>query len=88
MVDDLHVLGKLGADILTAWNAKEELLDLLALARTRPDRRRIAVLLHPSTPAAPVPAGQGVQRGFPAHRLSGPAGPGRVQGPGHEIQAL
>jgi transposase len=46
MVDDLRALGKLGADILTAWNAKEDLLDLLALARTQPDRRRVADLLH------------------------------------------
>lgn len=32
--------------------------------------------------------GERVQRGFPAHRPSGPAGTGRVQGPGHEIQTL
>ena len=32
--------------VLTAWNAKEDLLDLLALARTHPDREHIARLLH------------------------------------------
>jgi hypothetical protein len=37
---------KIGAPILTAWNAKEDLLDLLALARTQPDRETIARLLH------------------------------------------
>jgi transposase len=37
---------KIGAPILAAWNAKEDLLDLLALARTRPDRETIARLLH------------------------------------------
>jgi len=37
---------KIGAPILAAWNAKEDLLDLLALARTRPDRESIARLLH------------------------------------------
>ncbi len=46
MVDDLHALGRLGADILTAWNAKEDLLDVLALARTHPDRTVIADRLH------------------------------------------
>src|SRR6266508_3051985 len=46
MVDDLCSLGRLGADILTACNAKEDLLDLLALARTHPDRRAIAERLH------------------------------------------
>jgi transposase len=46
MVDDLHSLGKLGADILAAWNAKEDLLDLLALARTSPDRREVARRLY------------------------------------------
>lgn len=39
MVDDLHALPTgIGTPILTAWNAKEDLLDLLALARTHPDR--------------------------------------------------
>ncbi|MDA0643106.1 ISL3 family transposase [Nonomuraea ferruginea] len=43
MVDDLQALPqRLGAPILAAWNAKEDLLDLLALARTRPDRTVIA----------------------------------------------
>lgn len=46
MVDDLAALGQLGADILTAWNAKEDLLDLLALARAHPDRAVIAHRLH------------------------------------------
>jgi transposase len=39
MVDELEALGKkIGKPILTAWNAKEDLLDLLALARTNPVR--------------------------------------------------
>lgn len=39
MVDDLQALpARLGRPILAAWNAKEDLLDLLALARTHPDR--------------------------------------------------
>jgi transposase len=42
MVDDLHALGRIGTPILAAWNAKEDLLDLLALARTHPDRTVIA----------------------------------------------
>ncbi|MFG1837229.1 ISL3 family transposase [Micromonospora sp. NPDC049175] len=37
---------KIGAPILTAWNAKEDLLDLLATARTRPDRELVHGLLH------------------------------------------
>jgi transposase len=37
MVDQLEALGKkIGRPILAAWNAKEDLLDLLALARTAP----------------------------------------------------
>ncbi len=37
MVDDLRALpDKIGVPILTAWNAKEDLLDLLALARAHP----------------------------------------------------
>jgi hypothetical protein len=32
--------------------------------------------------------GKGVQSGLPTHRPSGPAGPGRVEGPGDQIQAL
>jgi transposase len=46
MVDDLAALGRLGVDILAAWNAKEDLLDVLALARTQPDRALIAKRLH------------------------------------------
>jgi transposase len=46
MVDDLAELGTLGADLLAAWNAKEDLLDLLALARSYPDRRLVAARLH------------------------------------------
>ncbi len=42
MVDDLQALGRIGKPILAAWNAKEDLLDLLALARTNPDRTVIA----------------------------------------------
>jgi transposase len=39
MVDDLQALpARIGEPILAAWNAKEDLLDLLALARTHPDR--------------------------------------------------
>ncbi|MFI9389187.1 transposase [Kutzneria sp. NPDC052558] len=39
MVDDLHALPTgIGTPILAACNAKEDLLDLLALARTHPDR--------------------------------------------------
>ncbi|MFC7280251.1 ISL3 family transposase [Paractinoplanes rhizophilus] len=37
---------KIGQPILTAWNAKEDLLDLLALARTRPGREAVDRLLH------------------------------------------
>lgn len=37
---------RIGAPILTAWNAKEDLLDLLALARTHPNREDIAELLY------------------------------------------
>jgi transposase len=44
MVLDLHKLPKkIGLPILAAWNAKEDLLDLLAPARTHPDR---AVISH------------------------------------------
>lgn len=47
MADTLDNLPtKIGAPILTAWNAKEDLLDLLALARTRPNRETVARLLH------------------------------------------
>jgi transposase len=36
----------IGTPILAAWNAKEDLLDLLATACTRPDREQISRLLH------------------------------------------
>ncbi|WP_211589790.1 ISL3 family transposase [Microbispora sp. H11081] len=43
MVDDLMALPKrIGDPILAAWNAKEDLLDLLALARPHPDRTVVA----------------------------------------------
>ncbi len=43
MVDDLMALpARIGTPILAAWNAKEDLLDLLALARVHPDRHVIA----------------------------------------------
>ncbi|MFG1823653.1 transposase [Microbispora bryophytorum] len=43
MIDDLMALPKgIGVPILSAWNAKEDLLDLLALARTHRDRAIIA----------------------------------------------
>ncbi|TQS02560.1 transposase, partial [Microbispora hainanensis] len=43
MVDDLMALPRrIGVPILAAWNAKEDLLDLLALARTHPDRSVVA----------------------------------------------
>jgi hypothetical protein len=38
MVIDLMRLGRIGREVLAAWNAKEDLLELLALARTHPDR--------------------------------------------------
>ncbi|MDG4790210.1 transposase [Micromonospora sp. WMMD1102] len=49
-VDDLQaelaaLPARIGVPILAAWNAKEDLLDLLALTRTDPDRERVAVLL-------------------------------------------
>ncbi|MEV0348352.1 transposase [Nonomuraea sp. NPDC050680] len=40
MIDDLHA--SLGRPIMAAWNAKEDLLDLLALTRPHPDRHVIA----------------------------------------------
>lgn len=43
MIDDPQALPKkIGRPILAAWNAKEDLLDLLALAHTQPDRHVIA----------------------------------------------
>jgi transposase len=43
MVDDLAALGPIGAPILAAGNAKEDLLDL---AHAHPDRATIAQRLH------------------------------------------
>lgn len=37
---------RIGVPILAAWNAKEDLLDLLALARTNPNRERVTALLY------------------------------------------
>jgi transposase len=46
LVDDLTNLpAAIGRPILTAWNAKEDLLDLLATARTNPNRCTISTLL-------------------------------------------
>ena len=42
MVDDLKALPKIGVPILAAWNAREDLLDLLALTHTNPSRTTIA----------------------------------------------
>ncbi|WP_433351483.1 ISL3 family transposase [Microtetraspora malaysiensis] len=43
MIDDLMALPKrIGVPILAAWNAKEDLLDLLALARAHPARTVVA----------------------------------------------
>jgi transposase len=47
LCDELSRLpAAIAAPILAAWNAKEDLLDLLALARTHPDREQIARLLY------------------------------------------
>jgi transposase len=47
LVDDLNGLpDAIGQPILAAWNAKEDLLDLLATARTHPDRATIGRLLE------------------------------------------
>jgi hypothetical protein len=52
MIDDLMALPKrLGAPILAAWNAKEDLLDVLALARTHPDRTVLADRRNQRKPA-------------------------------------
>jgi transposase len=46
MIDDLKALPpKLGAPILLAWNCKEDLMDLLALHGTNPNRPEISALL-------------------------------------------
>jgi transposase len=47
LVDTLQALPtSIGAPILAAWNAKEDLLDLLAVARTQPTREQVHRLLH------------------------------------------
>jgi transposase len=47
LVDTLEALpAAIGAPILAAWNAKEDLLDLLATARTQPNREHVHRLLH------------------------------------------
>ena len=47
LLDELAGLPKvIGAPITAAWNAKEDLLDLLATARTHPDREQIRDLLY------------------------------------------
>lgn len=47
LVDDLATLpATISTPILAAWNAKEDLLDLLATARTNPNREHIAALLY------------------------------------------
>ncbi|WP_051450234.1 ISL3 family transposase [Actinospica robiniae] len=46
MIDDLRALpAKIGIPILKAWNVKEDLMDLLALHGTHPDRAQISALL-------------------------------------------
>ena len=46
MIDDIQALPKkIGTPILKAWNVKEDLMDLLALHGTHPDRTRISALL-------------------------------------------
>jgi Transposase len=47
LLDQLSNLPKAIAEpITTAWNAKEDLLDLLALARTHPNREQVRDLLY------------------------------------------
>jgi hypothetical protein len=47
LCDDLAGLPtSIAVPVLTAWNAKEDLHDLLALARTHPNREDVARLLH------------------------------------------
>lgn len=47
VLDDLTALPTaISAPILATWNAKEDLLDLLALARSQPDREHIADRLY------------------------------------------
>ncbi|MFI7336294.1 ISL3 family transposase [Micromonospora aurantiaca (nom. illeg.)] len=47
LIDTLEALpATIGAPVLAAWNAKEDLLDLLATARTHPDREHVHQLLR------------------------------------------
>lgn len=47
LVDELGALpAGIATPILSAWNAKEDLMDLLALARTNPNREQICHRLH------------------------------------------
>ena len=47
LCDEIAALSAgISVPVLSAWNAKEDLLDLLALARTHPDREHAARLLH------------------------------------------
>jgi len=47
LLDELSRLpAAIATPILAAWNAKEDLLDLLALARTNPERQHVARRLH------------------------------------------
>lgn len=47
LLDELSTLpAAIATPIMAAWNAKEDLLDLLALARTNPDREQVARRLH------------------------------------------
>ncbi len=47
LLDELACLPRaVGVPITTAWNAKEDLLDLLATSRSHPDREQIHDLLH------------------------------------------
>ncbi|MFE4997613.1 transposase [Streptomyces mirabilis] len=47
LLDELSNLPRvIGAPITVAWNAKEDLLDLFATARTRPDREQVRDLLY------------------------------------------
>jgi transposase len=47
LLDELACLpAPIGAPITAAWHAKEDLLDLLATARTQPDREPVRDLLH------------------------------------------
>jgi hypothetical protein len=78
MIDDLMALPKrLGAPSLTAWNAKEDLLDVLALARTHPDRLfrfydRCAASGLPNSNGWRAPS---TPNGHRSSRSSGPASP-------------